>query len=761
MIKTVIKSDGRAEPFDIEKLRKWGEWANVVGLNYQEIVLRTFKKLSNETISSNELHDLFIQTCLEEDDEAHSRIAGRLYLGTIYKRCYGHHDNIPKLSEFYDNMVRLGYWEYMGYNSDELDYIENNIINHDIDKTYTYSQLKQIADKYSIRDKVVGTYYESPQFTFIRMAMALSKDELDGIKKLKFVNDYYTELAIKQTINAPTPNYVNLGTQNQGYASCCLVAQKDTAKSIATGHYIADQMTCASAGIGTHLKTRSKGDKVKGGTIKHTGKLPYYRALQASVKANVQSSRGGGATTYITCNDPEIYDLIKARSVTTPQEKRVGGIDYAFSHCKEFRKRVANNENWPLFSYGDYPDLYEAMYNPDELIFENKLKECESKPNTFTYVNARDIMVAHLKEEFETGRAYEFNMSEANRHTSFKETIWQSNLCNEIYQPTTGYDNVDQLFVEEESGEISLCTLFAVIVSHLKLELNPDNKGFTKESVDEYMHVAYLGARMVDTIVDMMDYPFPQLAYTSKNRRNMAAGISGLAELMAKNKLRYSSMEGKRFIHMLSELHSYAVHSASLRLAKERGVCGWSHKTKYPDGWLPIDTYNKNVDTVVDNTLYLDWETLRSEIIAIGGLRTSSCIGVMPCESSSLNSFSTNSVYPIRDKVIIKGDASKGIKFIAPNLERYGNYYEIAWDIPTKDMLECYAIIQKFTDQGISIDTWEDKNDSGKFSADKALNNFLYGSWLGLKGKYYTNSRNNGKMIDFEDNSCGEGVCKM
>lgn len=910
MIKTVTKSDGSTEPFDIEKLRKWGEWADVVGVNYQELILKTFKKISSEVISSDELHNLFIQTSLEQEDEAHSRLAGRLYLGTVYKRCFGHHDNIPELSEFYHSMVRLGYWEDMSYSEDELDYIEENIIDHQNDKTYTHSQLRQIADKYAVKDKVSNTFYESPQFTFIRMSMALAKDEPDYVVKLKLVEDYYVALAVQQTLNAPTPNYVNLGTPNKGYASCCLVAQKDTAKSIATGHYIADQMTCASAGIGTHLKSRSKGDAVKGGTISHNGKLPYYRALQASVKANVQSSRGGGATTYITCNDPEVYDLIKARSVTTPQEKRVGGIDYALSHCEEFRNRVANNEDWPLFSYGDYPDLYEAMYEGDQSIFKNKLEAYEAIANKFTYVDARETMLAHLKEEYETGRSYEFNMGEVNRHTSFKEKIYQSNLCvapetelvinhlgklrsfeiqnletgdvniwngsewskvtvektgenqklltvvvvtienndlkslsyevnkldcteyhkwydsngaelrtidlerftelesfihpvsghrveqvvvdvvdtgryddtycftepkrnrgvfngiltgncNEINQPTKGYDNVDQLFVKEESGEVSLCTLFAVIVSHLKLELNLEGKGFTQESVDEYMNVAYLGVKMVDNVIEMMDYPFPQLEFTAKARRNMGAGISGLAELMAKNKLMYSSKEGRDFIHMLSELHSFAVHSASLRLAKERGVCEWAHKTKYPDGWLPIDTYNKNVDSVVDNTLYLDWEGLRSDIIETGGLRTSSCVSHMPCESSSISSFSTNGSYSVRDRVVVKGDATKGVQFIAPNWEKYGNYYEIAWDIPTKRMFECYAIIQKFTDQGISIDAWEDKNANGKFSGDEALDNFLYGAWLGLKGKYYTNSRNNGKLIDFGDSGCEGGACKM
>ena len=75
---------------------------------------------------------------------------------------------------------------------------------------------------------------------------------------------------------------------------------------------------------------------------------------------------------------------------------------------------------------------------------------------------------------------------------------------------------------------------------------------------------------------------------------------------------------------------------ASLRLAKERGVCEWINKTKYPEGWLPIDTANKTIDTEVNQPLLLDWESLRKEIIEVGGLRNSVLEAFMPNESSSL-----------------------------------------------------------------------------------------------------------------------------
>lgn len=761
MIEKVIKRDSTIEDFSIEKLSKWGMWASVVGVDYKKLMFETFNRINKPICKTSELHDVFIKTCLDKKDEPHSKMAGRLYLGVVYKRAFGGHDSIPSLVEVYHNLVNLGYWCNMGYSDDELYVINSKIINHDIDKQYTYSQIKQIADKYGVKDKVNNQYFESPQFTFIRVAMACSMDEKNSYVKLQFVESYYKALAIEQSLSAPTPNYSNLGTTNYGLASCCLIKANDTAPSIATAHYIADQMTCASSGIGHHLTSRSKGDGVKNGTIEHKGKLPYYRVLQASIKANVQSSRGGSATTYIICNDPEIYDLIKARSVTTPQEKRVGGIDYAFSHIKEFRKRVANNQDWPLFSYQGNEDLYESMYLKDTSIFEKKLMEYEEKnKQSIVYVNARQLMLSQLKEEYETGRAYEFNIDEVNRHTSFKEPIYQSNLCVEIAQPTKGYDNVNQLFVKEESGEISMCTLAAISVSKLPIDMPKNGEGFSPSIIDEYYNVCYLAARMIDNVIDITHYPFPQLEFTAKNRRNSAIGINGLAHLMAKLNLKYSSMEGRKFLHQLAELHSFCVHKASLQLAKERGVAPWINRTYYVDGWLPIDTYNKNVDSVVDSTLYLPWEELRSEMLAVGGLRFSSHVAMMPCESSSQASNTPNGLYPVRGLVITKTDGEKSVTFIAPDHLTIGKNYEIAWDIDSKRMIEVFAIFQKFTDQPISVDSWIDKDENGKFSGENALDDFLYRSWLGVKTKYYTNTRNNGVEVDLGE-SCSSGACKM
>lgn len=267
---------------------------------------------------------------------------------------------------------------------------------------------------------------------------------------------------------------------------------------------------------------------------------------------------------------------------------------------------------------------------------------------------------------------------------------------------------------------------------------------------------------MIDNVIENMEYPFPNLEMTAKARRNAGVGITGLAHHMAKMGFKYSSKKGKEYLHKLAELHSYCLHKASLKLAKERGICAWADRTKYPEGWTPLHTYNKNIDSVVQVPLQFDWTALEDRFVELGGGRFSVLEAFMPAESSSIAGGLPNSLYGIRELKTIKTSASgKPLRFIAPDLEELKDQYEIAWDIDVRDMLEVYAIFQKFCGQAISADIWIKRDEkSGKFSGKKALDDFLYGASIGIKTCYYTNSQNGGK-IEEDDGGCADGVCKM
>lgn len=279
----------------------------------------------------------------------------------------------------------------------------------------------------------------------------------------------------------------------------------------------------------------------------------------------------------------------------------------------------------------------------------------------------------------------------------------------------------------------------------------------------EWEDVAYYAALSIDNVMDIMDYPFPALKYTAQARRNIGVGITDLAGLMAEKKLKYSSLEGKQFIHRLAELHSYSMIKASVRLAKERGECAWIHKTKWKEGWLPIDTMNKNVFKVVKQELTKDWESLRKEVMEFG-VRFSVTVNMMPNESSSIATNGTNSILPARSIKVVKTNGKKKTRFLAPNADTHAQYYELAYDIPTKDMIDVYACFQCFTDQTISADEYLDFT-KGIITGDMLLQNWMYMVTMGMKTRYYVNSKTNSgnskKIEEVQDVGCAGGGCSL
>ena len=323
--------------------------------------------------------------------------------------------------------------------------------------------------------------------------------------------------------------------------------------------------------------------------------------------------------------------------------------------------------------------------------------------------------------------------------------------------PSVGYDSVEQLYQENpvnadgSTPEIGLCSLSAIVARRVSME--------------EWEDVCYYASLAIDEVLEIMDYPFPSLKTTAQARRNIGVGITDLAGLMAEKKLKYSSLEGKQFIHRLAEHHSYSMIKASVRLAKERGECTWIHKTKWKEGWLPIDTMNKNVFKVIKQPLTKDWEGLRKEVME-HGVRFSVMTNFMPNESSSVATNGTNSILPARSLKVIKTNGKKKTRFLVPNADTHAEHYELAWDIDTKDLIEVYSAIQAFTDQSISADIYLDFT-KGDITGDELLEQWLYMKLLGMKSRYYVNSKTNTgkkedkKVEEQEDVGCSGGGCAL
>jgi ribonucleoside-diphosphate reductase alpha chain len=593
MITHIQKRNGTLETFSPTKVNGWGTWAaKTLGshVDWASVVLEAVSQCP-AVCSSLQLQETLINVCLSKKTWEYNRMAGRLYTALLDRLIYN--GKKPTVRELHKQLFEANIMAKLNYSDEEYEQVEK-IIDHKIDLKYPHYQINQIRFKYGLRNKTIRKEYETPQFVYMRMAMALAEDEPKA-ERMHHLAKWYEHLSHNR-INAPTPNYVNLGTRLNGYASCCLYTTDDSAPSLAAGDHIAYMMTCMSAGIGTHIKTRSIGDSVRGGVIEHQGKLPYYRAMVGAIGANLQNGRGGASTVYYTAYDPEVNVIQKLRHPLTPLNKKISGCHYNFGSNKLFARKVAKNETYAPFSYATNPALYYAQYKADQTEFERLYAEHEAKATE--KLNAREVVLGALTQSYETGVQYLHLTDAMNQHTPFNEPIFSSNLCAEIGLPTKAFASVQDLYKqtyeEGKDGEIGLCSLGGVIVGNI-------------DDDAQYAEVAYYILKMIDVCIHKSDYVFPNLEHTAKSRLSAGVGILGLAHLMAREGLTYDSLDGRNFIHELNETHMFHLIRASLRLSKEKGIAPWMHKTKWPQGWLPIDTYEKRVDELVTVGNKRDW----------------------------------------------------------------------------------------------------------------------------------------------------------
>jgi ribonucleoside-diphosphate reductase alpha chain len=349
------------------------------------------------------------------------------------------------------------------------------------------------------------------------------------------------------------------------------------------------------------------------------------------------------------------------------------------------------------------------------------------------------IKIEHLEETMDV-----YDITVESNHNFFANDILVHN-CQEIFIPTKPFNSPADLYKktynEKTDGEIGLCTIAAIVAPNI-------------ESDEQYAEVAYYALKMIDVCIHKSDYAFPALAHTAKSRLSAGVGIIGLAHLMAKENLKYDSLDGRNFIHELAETHMWHLLNASLKLGKELGNAPWMHKTKWPEGYLPLDTYEKKVDTFITIDNKRDWETLRGKIIENKGIRNSVVGAHMPSESSSQSSGTTNGLYAVRELSLMKTNDTVVNHWVAPDSTKLKNKYQLAWDIKNSELIKMYAIVQKWTDQGISADLYADLTKGDKISSKEIIDDYILQVSSGMKSRYYVTSlTSSGNDLSTEENA--------
>jgi len=741
----VIKRDGRKEQLDLNKFHAVVGWAceGLTGVSPSSLEIKSHIQFYNN-IKTSEIQETLIHSASElisEDHPNYQYVAGRLINYDIRKQVFGGHDPIP-LKDHVNRIIDLGFYDkdlINLFNNEEWKHLDH-IVKHDRDDQLTYAAMEQYRGKYLVKNRNTGEIYETPQIACILIAAVLFSS-YPKEERMKWIKDYYDAISLHY-ISLPTPVMAGIRTTQRQFSSCVLIDSADSLNSInATSSSIVKYVS-QRAGIGVNIgRIRGIGAEVRGGQVTHTGLIPFIKYFQAAVKSCSQGGvRGGAATFYFPIWHYEAEEMLVLKNNRGTEDNRARHVDYGVQFNKLMYERLISNEDITLFSPDDVPDLYEAFFtNQDEFkkLYEKYERAYSIRKKT---VRAADLFTSFMQERKDTGRIYLQNVDHANDHGSFISDIapiYQSNLCSEIDLPTKPLNNIF-----DEEGEIALCTLSAI------------NWGLIKDPAD-FEKWCTLSVRALDQLLTYQDYPVIAAQRATENRRPLGVGIINFAYWLAKNDLNYQDIDtnGLNLIDEYAEAWSYYLIKASADLAEEKGECPYNYQTKYSLGITPNQTYKKDLDELVKHQERMPWKELREQLKKTG-IRNSTLMALMPSETSSQISNSTNGIEPPRSLVSVKQSKDGVLKQVVPEIRRLKNKYDLLWNQKSPlGYLKIVSVLQKYVDQGISVNTSYNPlhYEGEKISMSEMLQHLILFYKWGGKQLYYYNTYDGAGELAFDD----------
>ena len=472
--------------------------------------------------------------------------------------------------------------------------------------------------------------------------------------------------------------------------------------------------------------------------------------------------RNASATIFYPIWHYQFDDLIVLKNNQGTEETRVRHMDYGVVLSAFFWRRFKNKQNITFFDPNEVPDLYEAFYQNTTRFEELYVKYEKRKDLRKKTMSAEEVFKGGiLKERTDTGRIYLVFIDNVMNQGPFDpeyHTIYQSNLCVEILLPTKPFKRLD-----DPAGRISLCTLGSMNWGAFK---NPE----------EMRKACRLLLRSLNNILDYQDFLSIQSKLSNDEIRPIGIGVTNLAYWHAKRGMKYGEADALQEVKRWAERQTYYLMEANIELAKERGKCLDSDKTRYGQGIFPWELRAKGSNELANFNPELDWESLRQEM-KLHGVRNATIGAIAPVESSSVVINSTNGIALPMNLITIKESKAGAFVQVVPEYHnaKVRKNYQLMWEqTDCIGYLKTSAVLAAFMDQSISTDTFYNPAHfpDRKVPTTLIAKNLMLAHYYGLKTLYYSLINKQGSKeeaddmpvmldpIDFDDESeCGS--CKL
>ena len=655
-------------------------------------------------------------------------VAGKQRLSMLRKDVYGGY-NPPRLYEIIKANIDTGLYTHElleWYSEEEWDKMDA-MLDHSKDEQYSYAAIEQLIEKYLVRNRSTKQTYETPQVRYMVAAATVFHKEEPLAARMRYIKEYYNA-ASDGLFTLATPVLAGLGTPTKQFSSCVLIRSDDDLDSIFASGEMMAKYASKRAGIGLEIgRLRPLGSPIRGGEIMHTGMIPFLKKWFGDLRSCSQGGiRNASATVFYPIWHYQFDDLIVLKNNQGTEETRVRHMDYGVVLSKFFWRRFKNKEEITFFDPNEVPELYEAFYSNTELFEELYVKYEKQKGLRKKTMSAEEVFKSGiLKERTDTGRIYLVFIDNVMNQGPFDpeyHAIYQSNLCCEILLPTKSFKRLD-----DEDGRIALCTLGSINWGAFR---NPE----------DMRRACRILQRSLCNILDYQDFLSIQSRLSNDEIQPLGIGITNLAYWHAKRSLRYGEKDALQEVKSWMEHQAFYLTEATVELAKERGKCKDSDKTRYGKGIFPWELRATGANELVNFAPELDWEPLREQMKQYG-VRNATLMAVAPVESSSVVINSTNGIELPMSLISVKESKAGSFTQVVPEYHKLKNKYQLMWEQQDCDgYLKTAAVLAAYVDQSISTNTFYNPAhfSDRKVPTTLIVKNLMQAHMWGLKTFYYS-----------------------
>lgn len=527
-------------------------------------------------------------------------------------------------------------------------------LDHGNDNQFTYLGLQTLYDRYFIHSNDIRI--ELPQVFFMRVAMGLALREDNRNER---AIEFYRLLSSFDYMSS-TPTLFNSGTLRPQLSSCYLTTIPDDLHGIYGAIQDNAMLSKFAGGLGNDwTPVRSLGAYIKGTNGKSQGVVPFLKvANDTAVAVNQGGKRKGAVCAYLETWHMDVEEFLDLRKNTGDDRRRTHDMNTANWIPDLFMKRVFDDQEWTLFSPSDVPDLhdlYGKAFEERYQYYEQMAARGEIKVSKT--IKASDLWRKMLGMLFETGHPWitfkdPCNLRSPQQHVG---VVHSSNLCTEITLNT------------KANEEIAVCNLGSVnLAQHI---------------VDGQLDTAKLkttintAVRMLDNVIDINYYSVDSAQNSNFKHRPVGLGVMGFQDALYRMRLPYASDAAVEFADRSMEVVSYYAIEASCELAAERGRYQSYEGSLWSRGVLPIDSIEilqaergaKYIE--VDTTRTLNWDALRSRVIA-NGMRNSNVMAIAPTATIANITGVSQSIEPTYQNLYVKSNLSGEFTVVNPYLIR-------------------------------------------------------------------------------------------